>query len=77
MRLSRGHGPRGEIDYRIDAGDGQLLQGRMRASVALEIARRAETLRESGVEGFEIVADGRYLFPAEEFEIEDWEFPRK
>ena len=74
MKLAKEYEAEGaEVPYLLDTGDGQYSEGAMRASVAEEIVRGAETVDEGGVEGFEIAVNNRMMFPASAFEPEEGE----
>lgn len=74
MKLHEKHqAPDAEIPYLLDTKDGQFCEGRMRASVAEEIVRSAEARELGGREGFELVVNGRMLFPKQAFVFDDGE----
>lgn len=72
MRLRECH-RESELSYLLDTGDGQYAEGRMCAEVAEEIVSRAETRELGGAKGFELVVNGRMLFPLSAFELEEGE----
>ena len=63
--------PDSEIIYRLDTGDGQFCEGRMRASVAEEIVHSAESRKVGSCEGFELVVNGKMMFPKKAFVFGD------
>ena len=69
--------PESEVPYLLDTGDGQFCEARMRASVAEEIVRTAESVEVGGEDGDAIVVNGRMTFPAGAFEFDSDELPRK
>ena len=74
MKLHKDYqAPDSEITYLLDTKDGQFCEGRMRASVAEEIVHSAETREIGGTEGFELVVNGKMMFPKKAFVFDDGE----
>lgn len=74
MKLHKDYqAPDSEITYRLDTKDGQFSEGRMRASVAEEIVHSAETREIGDIEGFELVVNGKMLFPRNAFAFDEGE----
>lgn len=74
--------PEATIGYKLDTKDGSFAESAMPATVAEEIAQRAESVKVGGEKGFEIVVNGEMMFPAKAFDFDDGELealskPRK
>ena len=70
------------VDYKLDTHDGQFSKSSMSATVAGEIAQRADKLSIREEKGYELCVNGEMLFPIDIFEVEDGEIeemkkPRK
>lgn len=61
------------VDYKLDTRDGQFSLSTMPATVAEEIAQRAEKLSIREEKGFELCVNDEMLLPIDIFDFEDGE----
>lgn len=74
MKLkSKYNDPNNIIDYKLDTHDGQFAKSEMPATVAEEIAQRANSLGLRDEKGFEIVVNDEMFFPKDIFDFEEGE----
>jgi len=74
--------PTAMVDYKLDTHDGQFSKSSMPATVAEEIAKRAEKLSIREEKDFELCVNGETCLPIDIFDFEDGEIegiekPRK
>lgn len=74
MKLkSKFNDPNNMVDYMLDTHDGQLSCSKMPATVAEEIAQRANSLELGDSKGFELIVNGDTYLPKGIFDFEDGE----
>lgn len=83
MKLKKKYNnPDAMVTYKLDTQDGEFCQSSMPATVAEEIAQRADSIEVRDEKGFELRVNGNTLLPKdifdfEEGEIEGFKPPRK
>ena len=65
--------PNNMVEYILDTHDGERVKSEMPATVAEEIAQRANTLALRDEKGFEIDVNGEMFFPKDIFDFQDGE----
>ena len=65
--------PNNMVDYMLDTHDGQLSRSKMPATVAEEIAQRANSVELGNEKGFELIVNGDTYLPKGIFDFEDRE----
>ena len=77
MKLSKKHQrPDSEVAYKLDTQDGQFCEARMRASVAEEIVRTAESVELCDDEEYGLLVNGRMMFPTKAFTFDEGELEK-
>ncbi|WP_165170629.1 hypothetical protein [Adlercreutzia sp. ZJ242] len=77
MKLKDEYNDRGAlVDYMLDTHDGQRVLSKMPATVAEEIAKRADDVALGDEKGFELIVNGETYLPKDIFEFEDGELEK-
>lgn len=77
MKLNKKHqAPGSEVSYKLDTLDGQFCEASMRAEIAEEIVRTAETVELADDEEYGLLVNGRMMFPIKAFTFEEGELEK-
>lgn len=77
MKLkSKFNDPNDMVDYMLDTHDGQLSLSQMPATVAEEIAQRANSVELGNEKGFELIVNGDTYLSKSIFDFEDGELDK-